>query len=44
MRFSGVTLDIVPPVKPVSTVTLDKKDRSLQCLCTSISSGVGASY
>ena len=47
MRFSGVILTIVPPVKPVYPVSEDKEDIredvSLQCLCTSISSGAGAS-
>ena len=43
MRFSGVTLALVPPVKPVSLVAADKLDISLRCLCTSISSGAGAS-
>ena len=44
MRFSGVTLVLFYPVKPISKVSDDKEDRYLQCLCTSISSGAGASY
>ena len=43
MRFSGVTIAIVSPVKPVSPVDADKLDRSLRCLCTSIYSGAVAS-
>ena len=43
MRIYGVTLAPVTPVKPVSPVASDKADRSLQCLCTSISYGAGAS-
>ena len=39
MRFSGVTLDLVPLVKHVSPIAVDKTDI---CLCTSISSGAGA--
>ena len=29
MRFSGVTLALVPPVKPISFVDDDKAERSL---------------
>ena len=43
MRFSGVTLALVPPIKPVYPVASDKEDRSLRCLWTSIPSGAGAS-
>ena len=43
MRFSGVTLAIVPPVKPISPVAADKADGSLRCLCTYIYSGAGDS-
>ena len=45
MRFPGVTLSIVSPVKPelVSTVVTDKIDRSVRSLSTTISSGAGAS-
>ena len=43
MRFFLVTLAIIPPVKYVSPVVSDKADRYLRCLCTYISSGVGAS-
>ena len=43
MRFSGVTLALVPPVKPVSPVASEKADISLWCLCTSFYSGAGAS-
>ena len=41
MRVYGVTLDLVPPVKPDFTypVSPEKADISLQCLCTFISSG-----
>ena len=44
MRFSGVTLALVPPVKLVSTVAAYKSDTSIQCLCTYIYSVAGASY
>ena len=43
MRFSGVIIDLFPPVKPVSKVANDKADRSLICLCNYVSSGHGAS-
>ena len=47
IRFSGATLTRVPTVKPVYPVVEDKEDAeeavSLWCLCTSISSRVGAS-
>ena len=47
MRFTGVTLNLVTPVKPVSPVAEDKEDVeedvSLQCFCTSICSCAGAS-
>ena len=43
MSFSGVTLTLVPYVKPVSNVAEDKEYVSLQCLCTSIYSGASAS-
>ena len=45
MRFSGVTLAHVPPVKNelVSPVSFYKANRSLQNLCANISSGSGAS-
>ena len=42
MRFSGVTLDLVPIVKPVSPVAADKTDIYLRCFSTYISSGAGA--
>ena len=43
MRFSVVTLVLVPPVKPelVSTVYPEKSDRLLRSLCTNIYSGAG---
>ena len=44
MRFTGVTLDIVPLVKPISPIASDKADESIRCLCTSISSGAVAYY
>ena len=44
MRFSGVNLSLVPPVKPVSPVDADKSYMSLQCLFTYIYSGAGSSY
>ena len=43
MCFSGVTLALIPLVKPVSPVSAEKSDRSLRCLCTSISYGACAS-
>ena len=43
MRFSGVTLALVTPVKPVSPVYADKEDIYIRCLCTYIYSGAGAS-
>ena len=43
MSFSGVTFTLVPPVKLISTVDDDKEDVSLQCSCTSIYFGNGAS-
>ena len=43
MSSSGVTLTLVPTVKPVYPVDAEKEDVSLRCLCTSISSGAGAS-
>ena len=36
-------ITLVPPVKPVSPVVAGKEDIYLQCLCTSISYGAGAS-
>ena len=41
MRFSDVTIALVPPVKPVSTVAADKGDMYLRCLRNFISSGAG---
>ena len=43
--FYGVTLALVPPVKPelISPVSLDKTDISARSLCNTISSGAGAS-
>ena len=47
MRFSGVSSNLVTPVKPVSPVDKDKEDVweavSLRCLRTTISYGAGAS-
>ena len=43
MRFSGVTLALVLPIKYISPVASDKEIRSLRCFCTSISSSAGAS-
>ena len=43
MRFSGVTLALVTPIKPFSPVAAYKADRYIRCLRTSISSGAGAS-
>ena len=42
MRFPGVTLALVPPIKTFSPVDAEKPDRFLRCLCTSICSGAGA--
>ena len=47
IRFSGVTLDLVPPVKPDFTVDEDKgyvtEAVSIRYLCSTTSSGAGAS-
>ena len=43
MPFSGVILNLVPPIKPVSPVAEDKENVSLQFFCTSISSGASGS-
>ena len=45
MCFSGDTLAIVTPVKPEMFCPIDiyKMDISVQSLCTTISSGAGAS-
>ena len=42
MRISVVILSLVPPVKPVSTVSADKQDRSTRFLCNYISFDDGA--
>ena len=41
--FSGAVLTLVPPVKYISPVAADKEDVYLRFLCTTISSGAGAS-
>ena len=45
MRFPGIILALVPPIKPdlVSPVALYKTDIPVLSLCTTIYSGAGAS-
>ena len=44
MSFYGVTLDLVPRIKPelIIPVATNKADIPIRCLCTTISSGAGA--